>query len=496
MTTFGEFRRGRGRRWRAVHSAALSLLALVCAGSVALAQVTVYGGLQAAKDSDLAVAQRQFVGALESFAAANASPGTLAYWAIIETNLGHIARLQEPGGENARADANWFSIPPEVLQWSDARKSALPPKGALLQHRLDEFKHGQTRETGPRIFGGRRVDAGTFPEVVALATPWCSSDTCPPEGTPQSFEAFCSGTLIAADAVLTAGHCLCKETYDNSVPLAANEFVVVFGDDVRAARRGMLAYRVSHADHKAADAPRNVDADDRVKLCEDYNWRGRDLALVRLGARIDSSSMPGSPPKQPAELPASAAIAAPQMMFGLRFGPQLAGELSALQPGQSAPIQGVLVGFGYSEQILSPKAGVWITGIKYFTRTLIDELVCPAGHVSGCAPGRELTAIGDMPKATKKKARSDTCTGDSGGPFFVADGRDRRYLIGATSRAAGIAHMLVGFENSKDCGTGGIYSLLNANALEWLTNNGVKYRLCIAAGVCFEQPVPGVSRAP
>lgn len=474
--------------WRKRHRVArpiaciLVLCVLAMAGvNDALAQArTASGGLLAPREGEIAQVQREFIARLESFATQNAAPNTRAYWAIVTANLGHLARLQQPDGPRALMnEPPRFAVPAEVLQWTDERKREPVVKGDLLQAQLDELKLDVASEAGPRIFGGRRVDPGSFPEVVALATPLCQGKQCAPGQTPQNFHAFCSGTLVAHDAVLTAGHCLCKEIAPSQyVPLRVDEFAVVLGDDVRAARRGMLAFRVRRADQKADSEPRNVDEEEHKQRCTEYHWAGRDLALVRLGAQVDSSAMPGPGPVEKSKLPLPAAIATPQMLFGLNF-----------EPGKGMPLQGLLAGYGYTEQILSWQAkisGQFETGIKYFTRTLVDELVCPSKHASGCAPGRELTAIGEMPALTEQpRARSDTCSGDSGGPFFMIDGQERRYLIGATSRAAGIVQMLAGFWNKHSCGGGGIYSLLNAAAIEWLKANEVEILLCVSPGVCF-----------
>ena len=63
-------------------------------------------------------------------------------------------------------------------------------------------------------------------------------------------------------------------------------------------------------------------------------------------------------------------------------------------------------------------------------------------RVYGCHAGKEIVA-------GKPLLLHDTCKGDSGGPFFLADGRGRWFLAGVTSRGTGLATTM--------CGDGGLY---------------------------------------
>jgi secreted trypsin-like serine protease len=72
--------------------------------------------------------------------------------------------------------------------------------------------------------------------------------------------------------------------------------------------------------------------------------------------------------------------------------------------------------------------------------------------VYGCARNLEMVA-------GKPLLARDTCTGDSGGPFYVSDGRGGWLLAGATSRATR------GWVQA--CGDGGIYERVD-QYLEWI----------------------------
>lgn len=70
----------------------------------------------------------------------------------------------------------------------------------------------------------------------------------------------------------------------------------------------------------------------------------------------------------------------------------------------------------------------------------------------GCQSGREIVAghVG---------LKRDTCQGDSGGPLYVVGPDGDYYLLGATSRGAGNAHV--------PCGDGGIYVRVDL-CLDWI----------------------------
>jgi endonuclease G len=62
--------------------------------------------------------------------------------------------------------------------------------------------------------------------------------------------------------------------------------------------------------------------------------------------------------------------------------------------------------------------------------------------------------------AGKPLLQHDTCKGDSGGPFFLADSRGRWFLAGVTSRGTDLATTM--------CGDGGLYVRVD-KYLDWIT---------------------------
>ncbi|XP_046988569.1 chymotrypsin BI-like [Schistocerca americana] len=80
---------------------------------------------------------------------------------------------------------------------SDVR--ALRPKGALLQPRQhSEEDDADSAGKQPRIIYGKQAEEGQFPWMASLRL---------------DYVAFCGGSLIIQQCVLTAGHCA-----DGSVP--------------------------------------------------------------------------------------------------------------------------------------------------------------------------------------------------------------------------------------------------------------------------------------
>ena len=216
-----------------------------------------------------------------------------------------------------------------------------------------------------RIIGGSAVVGTAFDDCVAVG---------------DDADWGCTGTLIAPDVVLTAGHCEVLHTR------------VFVGNNVD--KKGRVVRVVRHVRHP--------------RWSEDLR---NDLMLLIL-----EKAVPGVKPRPMAT--AKAIDAAPD---------------------------GRVVGFGTTDL-----PGTKGYGVKRQTDVPIVSSACRGrvngrsdGTVYGCHVGQEIVA-------GKPLLLHDTCRGDSGGPFYVADARGRWLLAGVTSRGTDLATTM--------CGDGGLYT--------------------------------------
>ena len=222
---------------------------------------------------------------------------------------------------------------------------------------------------GLRVIGGTRVPTGEFLDCVAV-------------GNDRQWG--CTGTLIAPDTVVTAGHCASFATR------------VFFGSDVtKAGRTVRVRERVRHPDYRK-------------------NGKQNDLMVLRLDERVENVT--------PRKLATTKLI--------------------------DAATDGRVVGFGNTDPM-----GSTGYGLKRQVDVPIASAACrgtsegePDAAAYGCDRGLELVA-------GKPLLAKDSCTGDSGGPFYVESAKDGWMLAGATSRATNSA--------PNDCGDGGIYVRLD-----------------------------------
>ena len=263
------------------------------------------------------------------------------------------------------------------------RNAAPPPRSFHIYEdpRYLERARALARRTssGDRIVGGALVPAGRFMDCVAVGS----------DG-----EWGCTGTLIAPNVVVTAGHCASVATR------------VYFGSDVtKPGKIVRVAKRVVHPKYRKI--------------------RHNDLMVLVLAEKVTAVA--------PRALAAS----------------KLVDEATDAR----------VVGFGNTEA-----SGTFGYGKKRFVDIPIASNSCE-GSVDGaddsvsygCDPKLELVA-------GRPLLAQDTCTGDSGGPLYLAKGSDW-VVAAATSRATDSA--------MSNCGDGGVYVRLD------------KYRTWIAS-------IPGV----
>ena len=214
-----------------------------------------------------------------------------------------------------------------------------------------------------RVIGGARVPVGDFLDCVAVG---------------NDSQWGCTGTLIAAKVVLTAGHC--------------SEFAtqVFVGSDVT--QPGQI-----------------VKVKRRVRHPQYHQGKRNDLMVLILEQKVEG--------------------VAPRRL--------------ARKPKIDAATDGRVMGFGNTEA-----TGTFGYGQKRFVDVPIASPDCrgaiggEADNVTyGCDVGLELVA-------GRPLLARDSCTGDSGGPFYVQDGV-AWLLAAATSRATD--------SSMSNCGDGGVY---------------------------------------
>ena len=214
-----------------------------------------------------------------------------------------------------------------------------------------------------RVIGGARVPVGDFLDCVAVG---------------NDSQWGCTGTLIAAKVVLTAGHC---------ADFATRIFV---GSDVT--QPGQI-----------------VKVKRRVRHPQYHQGKHNDLMVLILEQKVEG--------------------VAPRRL--------------ARKPKIDAATDGRVMGFGNTEA-----TGTFGYGQKRFVDVPIASPDCrgliggEADNVTyGCDAGLELVA-------GRPLLARDSCTGDSGGPFYVQDGL-AWLLAAATSRATD--------SSMSNCGDGGVY---------------------------------------
>ncbi len=237
-----------------------------------------------------------------------------------------------------------------------------------------------------------------YPEVVVI-------EIQKQDGT----QSFCTGVLIASDAVLSAGHCVQDGYKPIRVTAALNINQALPINNTNYARQPKTGTATVQSTRAFS-----FNAMDPNSIAQGKKLTGRDLLIIKLSAKFQYPATP-------------IAIA----------------NLNGINSAKKIRF----VGFGMD--------GLGSQGRKLYADVDIISARCRAG-----AKGDEADCNADSELYAKTPdEKFDACPGDSGGPAYVRNrGGDYR-LVGITSRAPSY---------SQQCGGGTFVTLLDGKRLDWI----------------------------
>lgn len=240
---------------------------------------------------------------------------------------------------------------------------------------------------------------------------------------------ICTGVVIADNAVLTAGHCTCGDSYSYELWFGGE----IGGDGVGVRPTAIRSFRGSNGRY---DCRRPKAAQPGV----DYGLILFDPATVR--SRDVSYQI--------------ARIMPPSIARQSRL--DVGGNLHA-------------VGFGLTENNT--------LGRKLRVPIPVSSWDCSEGWAArrGCQSFSEII-MSERPGDGRQTLGRDSCGGDSGGPAFAVVATERcnkieksHYLVAITSRGM---ELRSDESTGKPCGGGGVYEVVaRRSVLDWLRGNGV-----------------------
>lgn len=247
------------------------------------------------------------------------------------------------------------------------------------------------------VKNGAAAKLEDYPEVVAIEV-----------RRRDGARSFCSGVLIASDAVLSAGHCV-QDGYQPVRVTAALSINQAIPSDNNYARQPATGTAIVQSIKVLS-----FSAMDPSSIAQGKKLAGRDLLIIKLSAKFQHPAIP-------------VAIA----------------NLNGIDSAKKIRF----VGFGMD--------GRGSQGRKLYADVDIISARCRSG-----AQGDEADCSADAEMYAKTSDNKfDACPGDSGGPAYIRNSGGDYRLVGITSRAPSY---------SQQCGGGTFVTLLDGKRLEWI----------------------------
>jgi secreted trypsin-like serine protease len=262
-------------------------------------------------------------------------------------------------------------------------------------------------EIGPQVVGGKPVSNGEYRFMTSIQADLSKK-------RPPYKEHFCGGTLIDANSVMTAAHC-----------------VVFFG---RQTNEESLGFRDVRLDvgvtvlNTDQGKPRKIERLSHVKVHPDYNGRRNnkfDVAVIRLNKPVNGID--------------------PIVLADPSLGDTL----------EDPPDDAIVAGWGDTRP-QPPTGGVpskFPKRMQEGTPPLVSDAQCDAAYDRPQVDPR--LEVYPRLMVCAGQTAEDTCQGDSGGPMFVEDATLGRRQIGITSYGLGCG--ATGFP--------GVYTEVNAEPI-------------------------------